>query len=107
MVSRIFQNLLSNSIKYSPRGGVRIGAKALAPGGDVECWVHDDGDGISEELAARIFDKFETDPNRTDGFGLGLAIVKEFVEAHGGTVHVESKAGAGTTFRFTLPAQRP
>jgi signal transduction histidine kinase len=107
MVSRILQNLLSNSIKFSPRGGVRIGAEPLAQGGGAECWVHDDGDGISEELAAKIFDKFETDPSRGDGYGLGLAIVKEFVEAHGGVVRVESKAGDGTTFRFTLPARQP
>ena len=88
------------------RGHVRIGAKNSAPGGEVECWVTDDGEGISTELTAKIFDKYETDPNREDGFGLGLAIVKEFVEAHGGTVHVESETGVGTTFRFTLPQQQ-
>jgi signal transduction histidine kinase len=106
MLSRVFQNLISNSIKYAPRGEVRVGAKQSGPGNSVECWVKDDGEGISPELAERIFEKFETDPNREDGMGLGLAIVKEFVEAHGGAVGVESEAGSGTTFRFTLPQDR-
>jgi two-component system, OmpR family, phosphate regulon sensor histidine kinase PhoR len=103
MLSRVFQNLVSNSIKYTPRGQVRVGAKSSLTDGGVECWVKDSGEGISTELAEKIFDKYETDPNREDGFGLGLAIVKEFVEAHGGMVRVETEAGVGTTFRFTLP----
>ena len=103
MLSRVFQNLISNSIKYTPRGQVRVGAKSSRSDGGVECWVKDNGEGISTELAEKIFDKYETDPNREDGFGLGLTIVKEFVEAHGGMVRVETEAGVGTTFRFTLP----
>jgi two-component system, OmpR family, phosphate regulon sensor histidine kinase PhoR len=105
MLSRIFQNLISNAIKYAPRGTVSAGASKGTPGGDVECWVTDNGPGIPSDLAAKIFDKYEKDPEGGDGIGLGLAIVKEFVEAHGGTVRVESVAGQGSTFRFTIPPQ--
>jgi two-component system, OmpR family, phosphate regulon sensor histidine kinase PhoR len=105
MLSRIFQNLISNAIKYTPRGIVTLGADAEAHDGKVVCWVKDNGPGIPPELAEKIFDKYEKDPERGDGIGLGLAIVKEFVEAHGGSIRVESEMGVGSTFRATLPAE--
>ena len=72
----------------------------------MECWVGDNGAGIPEELLDKVFDKGETDSASQGGTGLGLAIVKTFIEAHGGTVTVESKVGLGTTFRFFLPNRR-
>jgi two-component system, OmpR family, phosphate regulon sensor histidine kinase PhoR len=60
---------------------------------------------ITEEALEKVFDKFETDPEKEDGSGLGLAIVKTFVEVHGGKVTVDSEEGAGSTFRFTLPSR--
>lgn len=105
LLKRIFQNLISNAIKYAPRGQVTIGARSISAAGDVECWVGDNGAGIPEELLDKIFDKLETDPEKDDGTGLGLAIVKQYVEAHGGKVTVESKEGIGSTFRFILPAK--
>jgi two-component system, OmpR family, phosphate regulon sensor histidine kinase PhoR len=69
----------------------------------VACWVSDNGEGIPEDMQQKIFDKGETDAERTDGEGLGLAIVQTFTEAHGGSVSVDSALGAGSTFRFTLP----
>ena len=115
VLKRVFQNLIDNAIKYTPRGKVVIGARRLgsgdcAPGageGVVECWVSDNGAGISEELLARVFDKGEADSGTAGGTGLGLAIVKTFTVAHGGEVTVESKEGAGSTFRFSLPARPP
>ena len=103
LLRRVFQNLIANAIKYTPRGEIIIGARELGAECVVECWVSDNGAGIPEELLEKIFDKGETDPESAGGTGLGLAIVKTFIEAHGGTVAVESKEGFGSTFRFSLP----
>ncbi len=100
-LTRIFQNLIANAIKYTPRGEVTIGARH-GDNADVECWVRDNGEGISADVIDKIFEKLETDPDKEGGLGLGLAIVKTFVEAHGGKVNVESRVGTGSTFRFTL-----
>ena len=101
LLTRIFQNLIANAIKYTPRGEVVIGAHS-GESDAVECWVADNGEGIPAELLSKIFDKMETDPDKEGGLGLGLAIVKTFVEAHGGAVTVKSEPGQGSTFRFTL-----
>lgn len=103
LLRRVFQNLIGNAIKFTPRGEVRIGARDLDDQGEVECWVTDNGAGFSEDHLERVFDELETDAERTNGLGLGLAIVKTFIEAHGGKVTVESKLDVGSTFRFTLP----
>jgi|RhiMetdeSRZDD1v2_1073273.scaffolds.fasta_scaffold423598_1 two-component system, OmpR family, phosphate regulon sensor histidine kinase PhoR len=105
LLKRVFQNLIANAIKYTPRGEVVIGAQETGAEGSLECWVSDNGAGIPEDRLEIIFDKLETDPEREGGTGLGLAIVKTFVEAHGGKVTVESKKGVGSTFRFTLPGR--
>ena len=106
LLRRVLQNLIANAIKYTPRGAVFISARCLGAGGGVECSVRDTGAGIPADRLDKVFDHFETDPDKTGGLGLGLAIVKTFVEAHDGTVTVESAEGAGSTFRFTLPAKR-
>ena len=105
LLRRVFQNLIANAIKYTPRGEIIIGARELGEEGAVECWVSDNGSGIPEELLEKVFDKGETDPESAGGTGLGLAIVKTFTEAHGGQVTVESKEGVGSTFRFSLPTK--
>lgn len=107
LLRRVFQNLLANAIKYTPRGEVIIGAREPGAEGAVECWVSDNGAGIPDDLLEKVFDKGETDPEAEGGTGLGLAIVKTFIEAHGGTVAVESKQGLGSTFRFSLPGKAP
>jgi two-component system, OmpR family, phosphate regulon sensor histidine kinase PhoR len=101
LLKRIFQNLVANAIKFAPRGEVVIGAREAAADGELECWVSDDGAGIPEDRREAIFEKSETE----GGTGLGLAIVKTFVEAHGGSVTVESQEGVGSSFRFTLPGR--
>lgn len=105
LLKRVFQNLITNAITYAPRGEVVIGARETGTEGGIECWVRDNGAGISEDRLERIFDKLETDLEREGGTGLGLAIVKTFVEVHGGKVIVESEEGIGSTFRFTLPGR--
>jgi two-component system, OmpR family, phosphate regulon sensor histidine kinase PhoR len=105
LLKRVFQNLIGNAIKYTPRGRVTIGAQVVRDDATVQCWVSDDGAGIPHELIDRVFDKGETDPDHVGGTGFGLAIVKAFIEAHSGTVTVESEENRGSTFRFSLPAK--
>jgi two-component system, OmpR family, phosphate regulon sensor histidine kinase PhoR len=105
LLTRVFQNLIANAIKYTPHGEIIIGAEDIGENEGVECWVKDNGSGIPQELLDKVFEKGETDPHNDSGLGLGLAIVKTFTEAHGGTVSVESHEGVGTTFRFSLPSR--
>lgn len=102
LLARAMQNLVGNAVKFAPGGEIEIGAREMPNG--VECWVRDNGTGIAPERIAVIFDKRETDPDPARaGSGFGLAILKRIVEAHGGTVSVESLPGSGSTFRFTIP----
>ena len=105
LLRRVFQNLIGNAIKYTPRGKVVIKAQELSAEGLVECRVTDNGRGIPEDRLEKVFEELETDSPSEGGLGLGLAIVKTFIEAHGGRVALESKPGLGSTFQFTLPQQ--
>ncbi len=103
---QVFDNLISNAIKYAPDGGViEIGAQPH--GKDVLVYVRDEGIGIPEEDQKAIFDPFyRVDSSlrrRAQGAGLGLFLVKAIVEAMGGRIWVESQPGQGSTFYFTLP----
>ncbi len=102
LLRRVLQNLVTNAIKYAPGGQIKISARDRENSA-IEISVTDDGDGIPDHRLEKIFEKGETDPANIGGTGLGLAIVKTFVEAHGGTITVESAAGSGSTFVFTLP----
>lgn len=107
LLKRVFQNLVSNAIRYTPNGEIVVAATIASPDGDahggIDCWVTDNGAGIPNDMLASVFNKGESDPNNAEGTGLGLAIVQRFVEAHGGSVSVESTEGKGSTFRFSLP----
>ena len=111
LLKRVFQNLVSNAIRYTHSGEIVIAAVTTGPDDDarafIDCWVTDNGAGIPEHMLANVFKKGESDPKNADGTGLGLAIVQKFVEAHGGTVRVESTEGKGSTFRFSLPRKMP
>jgi signal transduction histidine kinase len=103
LVRRIFQNLVANAIRHTPRGDVWIGARYQNER-TVECWVRDSGSGIAADRLDALFDKPGSDGDAVEAGGLGLAIVRTFVEAHGGRVTVESQLGNGSTFKFTIPA---
>ena len=102
-ISHVFGNLLTNALKYTPPGG-KITLSAKADEERVQFSVSDTGRGIPSKHIPRIFEQFFRVPGQETqtGAGLGLAIVKEIVDAHGGTVGVESTEGKGTTFTFTL-----
>jgi two-component system OmpR family sensor kinase/two-component system sensor histidine kinase BaeS len=97
----VLSNLLSNALRYTPRGGtVRVGASAAD--GKVRVSVGDSGPGIAADALPHIFDRFyKSDESR--GAGLGLAIAKSLVVAHGGEIDATSAPGQGTEMRFTFP----
>ncbi|HWI41341.1 MAG TPA: PAS domain S-box protein [Verrucomicrobiae bacterium] len=104
-VERVFLNLLSNALKYSPpETTVEIGAERR--GDLVQVSVRDHGAGIAPEDIPCIFDRFHRPigGRKSGGVGLGLYITRTIVVAHGGTIAVDSEPGKGSTFRFTLPA---
>jgi len=103
LLRRVFQNLIANAIKFTPRGRVLIEARELKEEDVVECRVSDNGTGFPPERLEKVFDELENDSQNEGGLGLGLAIVKTFIEAHRGKVTVESTQGVGSTFQFTLP----
>jgi signal transduction histidine kinase len=102
-MGHVFANLLSNALRYTPPGG-KVTVLGKADEERVQFSVSDSGKGIPSQYLARIFEQFFRVPDQgaETGAGLGLAIVKEIVEAHGGTVKVESRLGEGSTFIFTL-----
>ena len=98
----IFDNLLSNAIRYTPtEGSILLRAEEIKD--RVQFFVRDSGRGIETERLPFIFGRFDTSGGTGDGTGLGLALVRRLVEALGGQVAVESRLGAGTTFNFTVP----
>ena len=109
-ISQVLDNLVSNAIKYSPDGG-RVLVSLTRDDGHVTCRVSDSGMGMTSDDAAEVFTKFfrTSSARRTaiPGVGLGLPISKAIVEAHGGTVTVESTVGKGSTFTFRVPIQPP
>lgn len=105
-MEEVFTNLITNAVNYSPDGGaVTVSARCL--GEYMEIRVSDTGIGIAPEEIPKIFDKFyrvkHVKTRGVTGTGLGLSIVKGIVEAHQGTIDVESVVDKGTTFRVLLP----
>lgn len=105
-ILQVFDNLLGNAIKFSPRGS-EVLIRVTAESGQVLVSVQDQGIGIPEDKLDKVFDRFfQVDGSMTrryGGTGLGLAIVKKIVEAHDGKVSVSSELNKGSTFYFTLP----
>ncbi len=102
----VFTNLISNAIKYTPEGG-KVWVTLAEEGGFAKASVSDTGIGIKKEDLSRIFDKFyrvrTVETRQIVGTGLGLSIVKSIVDAHLGSISVESEEGGGTTFTVLLP----
>jgi len=108
-LAQVFQNLISNAVKFTPPGTVpRITVSAEHTGGRCRFTVTDNGIGIDPEHRERIFGMFKRLHTREDypGTGIGLALVKKIVELHGGQVGVTDPpdTAGGTRFWFTLPA---
>ncbi len=107
-IKRVFINLIGNAVKFTPVNG-KITINAHKSGKEVQIDIADTGCGIPEEAREKIFEEFYRVDNaineQVKGTGLGLALVKHIVEAHGGKIWVDSKAGYGSTFSFTLPQE--
>jgi signal transduction histidine kinase len=106
MLTRVFDNLCSNALRYTPAGG-NVTVDAVPQGTLMRISVTDSGKGIPTAALPRVFDRFyRADPARqvtTGGSGLGLAIVRAIVEAHGGSVSAENAPDGGARISFTLP----
>jgi PAS domain S-box-containing protein len=103
-LGQVFQNLISNALTYrSEEPRIDIGAERII--GGWRFWVSDNGIGIAERDAERIFEMLERlhTPQEYPGSGLGLAICKRIVERHGGRIWTEPNAESGTSFHFTIP----
>jgi two-component system, OmpR family, phosphate regulon sensor histidine kinase PhoR len=104
-LDQVLMNLLDNALKYSTSGGT-VTVSAVEEGGLVRIFVRDDGIGIPKKDLPRLFERFyrvdEARSRERGGTGLGLSIVKHIVQAHGGSVQVQSSPGAGSEFSFTL-----
>lgn len=109
----VVDNLLENAVKFSPGGGVveislREGDAGESAADTIELVVRDRGQGIPAAHLDRIFERYHCVDTRltreTEGLGLGLAICRKVVDLHGGTIHVDSVPGEGSTFSVTLPA---
>jgi signal transduction histidine kinase len=114
LLERVVQNLVDNSIKYSPMGGVvKVTAVVVNPHDKQHRQIHvtvsDDGPGLPPELAETIFDKFVTGPNKESGNGLGLAFCQMALTAHNQKIWVENETQQGSAFTFSLalPPQMP
>jgi signal transduction histidine kinase len=107
-LTQVLDNLLSNALKFTPEGGtVSVTAAKRADTAHVE--ISDTGVGIPEQELDELFNRFfrASTTASAPGTGLGLSIAKSIVEAHGGTISVESEEGTGTAFSVALPLQAP
>ncbi|HEX5750861.1 MAG TPA: ATP-binding protein [Archangium sp.] len=103
-LERVLTNLLSNAFKYGKGKPIELRVERTEGHGRLS--VRDQGPGIPEAQQRAIFERFQKAPARgekKEGFGLGLYIVRQLVEAHGGSIHVESREGEGATFTVELP----
>jgi signal transduction histidine kinase len=108
-IVQVLTNLLSNALKFSPRGGV-VELLAGPHEGGVRFEVRDSGPGIAADFRERLFTRFaQSDRARREqeGTGLGLSICRALVVSHGGDIWVESEPGRGASFFFTLPGAAP
>jgi two-component system sensor histidine kinase KdpD len=108
LITQVLTNLLENAAKHTP-AGTRVSVSAGLDGEWVRIVVEDDGPGLPEGDAERLFAKFQRgrDEGNTGGAGLGLAICRAIVNAHGGTISAARRTGGGARFEFTLPKAGP
>ena len=104
-ITQVLENLLSNAVKYSPEDSEIVAEGRQVPNG-WEISIEDSGIGMTPEQVGRVFDKFyrvDATDTAVSGLGLGMYIVRQIIEAHGGTISIESKLGRGTRVCFSLP----
>jgi signal transduction histidine kinase len=105
-ILQVLSNLIDNAFKFTPAGG-RVVVREEPYGDHLRFSVFNSGPAIPEDYQEKIFDPYFQAPGKAKGgAGLGLTIARRIVEQHGGTIWVESKEGEGTTFFFTIPAER-
>jgi signal transduction histidine kinase len=107
-LEQVLLNLMTNAVKFTPRGG-SISIKAQEEESGLVVSIKDNGIGIAQEEQSRLFKPYSrvsADRQHQPGLGLGLALSKQVVELHGGRIWVESESGRGSTFSFFLP-RRP
>jgi signal transduction histidine kinase len=108
LLERVLDNLVENALQHTPAGGT-VSVRLASTRQSVAVEVADTGSGIAPDDLPRIFDRFfrgeGSRPSASASAGLGLAIVKSILELHGTEIHVASTVGAGTTFRFEIPAR--
>jgi signal transduction histidine kinase len=102
LLDKVILNLLSNAVKFTPENG-QVHIEAGRKNGRIVVRITDTGVGITEENMRKLFTKFFQADHSVPGVGLGLCICKMIVDAHGGEVQAESRAGKGSTFSFILP----
>jgi two-component system, OmpR family, phosphate regulon sensor histidine kinase PhoR len=103
-LGRVFQNLIFNSVKFTPKGGkVLVSVKKRLEPGEILVEVTDTGPGIPIGLRKEVFESFKNRNSIETGLGLGLAIVKRIVNGHGGTVELLCPPNGGTSFQVLLP----
>lgn len=104
LLGRVLQNLIDNAIKFTPSGGkIQIHAEHEVDTKQLAVSVSDTGPGIGPEFSGKLFDKYSSANVPERGSGLGLAFCRLVVEAHGGTIQAENRAGWGATLTFRLP----
>jgi signal transduction histidine kinase len=103
---QVMANLIGNAIKFTPEGGV-ISVSCDRGEAGARVVVADSGPGIEAESLPHVFDRFYQTDAHSGGAGLGLTIAKGIVDAHGGSIGVDSQPGQGARFWFELPTRRP
>lgn len=109
-IEQVVSNLISNALKYGDGKPIWVELQNRAPGAEVVLIVRDQGRGIPSDMLDRIFERFEragASGSKISGLGLGLYICRQIVEAHQGSIRVESAAGQGSKFTVTLPPAIP
>ena len=103
-LTQVFSNLISNALKHTIRGSITYGYKILNDTQEIEFYVSDTGSGIDPEFLGQIFNTYASkDAEQKKGYGLGLALCKIIVEKMGGTISVQSRVNAGTSFTIRMP----
>jgi light-regulated signal transduction histidine kinase (bacteriophytochrome) len=108
-VGQLFQNLIANSLKFRASAPPVVAIEAFASEGEWQIEIRDNGIGLEDQYANKIFDMFQRLHTRQQypGTGVGLAICKKIVEKWGGKIWVKSRPGSGASFFFTVPAGEP